>query len=103
MGGSRRGKSKQEFGPRVVRRLSALTLNLMNTGSPNERQQTMISVLILTKNEEQDLPGCLKSVGWSDDIHVYDSGSTDATTAIANRAGAVVDIRPSSQQPEVFG
>ena len=63
----------------------------------------MISVLILTKNEEQDLPGCLKSVGWSDDIHVYDSGSTDATTAIANRAGAVVDIRPSSQQPDVFG
>ena len=38
----------------------------------------MISVLILTKNEEQDLPGCLKSVSWSDDVHVFDSCSTDS-------------------------
>ena len=32
----------------------------------------MISVLILTKNEEQDLPACLASVAWSEDIHVFD-------------------------------
>jgi len=30
----------------------------------------MISVLILTLNEEQDLPGCLDTVSWCDDIHV---------------------------------
>lgn len=54
----------------------------------------MISILILTKNEQQDLPGCLKSVAWSDDIHVYDSMSTDETLNIARRAGASVTQRP---------
>jgi glycosyltransferase involved in cell wall biosynthesis len=48
----------------------------------------MISVLILTKNEEQDLPGCLESVAWSDDVHVFDSMSTDRTAEIARNAGA---------------
>jgi glycosyltransferase involved in cell wall biosynthesis len=54
----------------------------------------MISVLILTKNEQQDLPGCLESVSWCDDIHVYDSVSTDATVDIAQRFGAKVTQRP---------
>jgi glycosyltransferase involved in cell wall biosynthesis len=54
----------------------------------------MISVLILTRNEEQDLPGCLDSVVWSDDIHILDSGSTDATVAIAQARGAHVSTRP---------
>lgn len=49
-----------------------------------------ISVLILTKNEQQDLPGCLDTMGWSDDVHVYDSMSTDATVAIAQHYGAKV-------------
>ncbi|MFN0315402.1 MAG: glycosyltransferase family 2 protein, partial [Burkholderiales bacterium] len=53
-----------------------------------------ISVLVLTKNEEQDLPGCLVSVAWSDDIHVYDSVSTDRTTEIAKVHGARVTQRP---------
>lgn len=53
-----------------------------------------ISILILTKNEQQDLPGCLESVAWSDDIHVYDSVSTDETVAIAKRFGATVTQRP---------
>ncbi len=53
----------------------------------------MISVLILTKNEERDLPGCLDSVRWSDDVHVYDSFSTDRTVEIARQAGATVTER----------
>lgn len=53
----------------------------------------MISVLILTKNEEGDLPGCLESVAWSDDVHVFDSFSTDATVAMALAAGAQVQQR----------
>ena len=53
----------------------------------------MISVLILTKNEQQDLPGCLDSVQWSDDIHVYDSFSDDATVEIATGRGAIVTRR----------
>jgi len=48
----------------------------------------MISILILTHNEEQDLHGCLNSVAWSDDVHVFDSFSTDATTIIAANFGA---------------
>ena len=53
-----------------------------------------ISVLILTKNEQQDLPDCLASVAWSDDVHVLDSESTDATVALAEKAGAIVLVRP---------
>ncbi len=53
----------------------------------------MISVLILTKDEENDLPGCLASVRWSDDIHVLDSESTDGTVAIARAHGATVTTR----------
>lgn len=49
-----------------------------------------VSILILTLNEEANLPGCLASVAWSDDIVVFDSHSTDATAAIAEAAGARV-------------
>ena len=52
-----------------------------------------ISVLILTKNEQQDLPACLESVAWSDDIHVFDSMSTDNTVEIAEKFGAKVTKR----------
>jgi glycosyltransferase involved in cell wall biosynthesis len=52
-----------------------------------------VSVLILTKNEQRDLPGCLQSVAWSDDIHLYDSFSTDDTVAMAQAAGAHVTQR----------
>lgn len=53
----------------------------------------MISVLILTKNEQQDLPSCLESVSWCDDVHVYDSFSDDRTIDIATAAGARVTQR----------
>jgi glycosyltransferase involved in cell wall biosynthesis len=54
----------------------------------------MISVLILTCNEQQDLPGCLDSVAWCDDIHILDSGSTDRTVEIARARGAHISTRP---------
>ena len=53
----------------------------------------MISARILTYNEEQDLLGCLDSIAWCDDIHVLDSGSTDATREIATARGAHVTTR----------
>ena len=53
----------------------------------------MISVLILTRNEQLDLPGCLGSVAWSDDVHVFDSFSTDGTPEIARAAGAKMQQR----------
>lgn len=56
-------------------------------------QHIGISVLILTKNEQQDLPGCLASVQWCDDVHVLDSQSTDQTQAIAQATGAHTTLR----------
>jgi glycosyltransferase involved in cell wall biosynthesis len=52
-----------------------------------------ISVLIPTKNEAQDLLGCLASLSWCDDIQVFDSYSTDATVTLAQAAGAKVTQR----------
>jgi glycosyltransferase involved in cell wall biosynthesis len=50
----------------------------------------IVSVLILTRNEEQNLPDCLASVKWCDDVVVLDSCSTDRTAAVAKSAGARV-------------
>lgn len=50
----------------------------------------MISIVILTKNEEKDLPDCLSSIDWCDDIHVVDSGSTDNTVKLAQSANVAV-------------
>jgi len=56
----------------------------------------MISIIILTRNEQLDLPRCLASLQWCDDLHVVDSGSTDETVAIARRHGAQVYENPFS-------
>jgi len=53
----------------------------------------LISVLILTRNEQNNLPRCLDSVRWSDDIHVLDSYSADGTLEIARAAGASIRQR----------
>lgn len=63
----------------------------------------MISVLIFTRNEEIDLPGCLNSVAWSDDIHVVDSGSTDATVRLGRELGANVEQSPTASNGQLFG
>ncbi len=52
-----------------------------------------VSVLICTKNEERNLPGCLESVAWSDDVFVLDSGSDDNTVNLAKERGAKVAER----------
>jgi len=63
----------------------------------------MLSVLILTFNEEYDLPGCLASLSWCDDIVVYDSYSTDLTQQIAKDSGARF-IQRHGQDPSIsFG
>lgn len=50
----------------------------------------MISVVILTLNEQANLGECLNSVSWSDDVVVFDSYSADQTVEIARAAGARV-------------
>lgn len=62
-----------------------------------------VSVLVLTKNEQNDLPACLESVSWCDDIHVLDSGSTDDTCDIARRFGAKFVIRAYPNTTKIFG
>ncbi len=52
-----------------------------------------VSVLILTLNEEDNLPACLASVAWCDDIVVLDSYSRDRTVDIARAAGVRVERR----------
>ncbi len=42
-----------------------------------------VSVLILTCDEAINLPDCLSSVGFSDDVVVLDSGSIDDTVELA--------------------
>ena len=50
----------------------------------------MISAVIIAKNEEANLPGCLESVRWADEIILIDSNSTDRTVEIARAYGAMV-------------
>ncbi len=47
-----------------------------------------LSVVILTKNEEDRLPAALASVTFADEVIVADTGSTDATEERARLAGA---------------
>jgi glycosyltransferase involved in cell wall biosynthesis len=47
-----------------------------------------VSCLVFTLNEEINLPSCLESLAWCDDVVVVDSFSTDGTEAIARAAGA---------------
>lgn len=53
-----------------------------------------ISVIIPTLQEEQNLPHALQSCGFADQIFILDSGSTDATQAIAESAGAQFVYHP---------
>lgn len=43
----------------------------------------MLSVVIITKNEENRIKACLESVKWADEIVVLDNGSADKTLDIA--------------------
>ncbi len=45
----------------------------------------MLSAIVLTLNEEKHLPGCLASLGWADEIVVFDSFSADRTAEIARQ------------------
>src|SRR5437899_9296087 len=54
-----------------------------------------LSVVILTFNEERNLPSCLASLEkLSCKLFVVDSGSTDQTVALASRAGACIVSHP---------
>jgi glycosyltransferase involved in cell wall biosynthesis len=49
-----------------------------------------VSIIVPAKNEEANLPRCLASVTWADEIFVVDSHSTDNTAIVAGEFGAKV-------------
>lgn len=49
-------------------------------------EKTLLSVVVLTKNEEHNIEGCLQSAyGWADEIILVDDGSSDRTVALAEQ------------------
>ena len=57
---------------------------------PTSDEKVPVSVIVPIRNEEENLPRCLGSVAWADEIFVVDSQSTDASVAIAEAAGAQI-------------
>jgi glycosyltransferase involved in cell wall biosynthesis len=53
-----------------------------------------ISVIILALNEESIITRCIQSVTWAQEVLVVDSGSTDRTVELAQKAGARVVFQP---------
>ncbi len=53
-----------------------------------------LTVVVITWNNADSLDRCLAEVDWAEEIVVLDSGSTDATVAIARRHGARVAEHP---------
>jgi glycosyltransferase involved in cell wall biosynthesis len=53
-----------------------------------------LSACVIAFNEADRIGDCLASLAFCDEIVVVDSGSTDATRAIAEQAGARVLVRP---------
>ena len=78
----------------VVRNVEPWTVVAGNPARMIKRRELQaawnVSILILTLNEETNLPHCLQSVDWSDDIVVLDSFSADRTPEIARQCGATV-------------
>ncbi|MDQ5984341.1 MAG: hypothetical protein CSYNP_00034 [Syntrophus sp. SKADARSKE-3] len=60
----------------------------------DKSQKIPISVAIITKDEAHNLPRCLSSVAFADQIVVVDSGSTDGTLEIAQAFGCDVFREP---------
>ncbi len=57
-------------------------------------ERERLSVVVTTFDSAGTLDACLRSVTWADEIVVLDSGSTDATLAIAAHYGARIHAQP---------
>lgn len=53
-----------------------------------------MSVIVITKNEEENIALCLPTVSWANEIVVVDAGSTDGTVGEAKRFTEKVFVRP---------
>jgi glycosyltransferase involved in cell wall biosynthesis len=83
--------------------VTRLGLRPYRAGDDPASASVPVSVIVLTKDEETNIGRCLESVAWADQMVVVDSGSADATTAVARSLGAEVVTQPwlgFSQQRE---
>jgi len=64
-----------------------------------------LSVVIITKNEEKKIRGCLESITWVDEIIVVDSFSSDATVRICSEFTEKIHVRawPGYASQKNFG
>ena len=53
-----------------------------------------LSVIIIAKNESENIADCIKSANFADEVIVLDSGSSDNTISIAKKLGAKVLFKP---------
>jgi glycosyltransferase involved in cell wall biosynthesis len=58
------------------------------------RDRPRLSIVVVTRNEEERLRACLESVAWADEIVVVDAESEDKTATIAREFTDRVVIRP---------
>jgi len=58
-----------------------------------------LSAIVLAKNEERNIVDCLQTLSWADEVLVLDSGSEDATVALAQEMGARVETCPFDNFP----
>lgn len=63
-------------------------------GKRNLLKEPKISVAIIARDEADRIGGLLNSLGFADEIVVVDSGSTDGTQTICEKAGARVIYNP---------
>lgn len=57
-------------------------------------KHTMLSVVVITKNEAANIAACLDSVRWADEVIVVDAESTDGTVDLARVRAAQVHVQP---------
>lgn len=66
--------------------------------------QIPVTFIVLTRNEERNLAACLSSVhGWTSDIFVVDSGSSDGTLKIAEAYDAKTFLHPFETHSKQWG
>ncbi|NDB01391.1 MAG: glycosyltransferase, partial [Betaproteobacteria bacterium] len=51
-----------------------------------------LSVIIITRNEADNIAACLASVAFADEVVLLDCGSTDGTVELAGALGAQVHV-----------
>lgn len=76
---------ENESGPRETAPVLRAPAGAQGANAPGR-----VDVVIITLDEELNLPHCLASLqGWTRDVFVVDSGSTDRTRSLAEELGAL--------------